>query len=217
MLTKLEKKYWDKAQKAARFLQVVPFVRLIGVNGSLAQGKINARSDIDILIIAKSSRIWTCRFFSIILMKFAGLKTSKNRTAGQICLNRFITDKSLCIVPYDYYHARDHSSMVPIYDKNLYYKYKLENRWMKQYIKWPKITKRLIKESKALKKCRNFLEWFLSGSLGNWLENLAKKYQIKKIKNNSLIIPNKGIIIANDKTVCFHPISKSKLVIREID
>ncbi len=44
--------------------------------------------------------------------------------------------------------------------------------------------------------------------------NNKKNYQFKKIKSSPLIQKDKGIVIVNDKMICFHPKSKSKLVIR---
>lgn len=211
------KKYWQKANFAASILSIVPYIRFIGVNGSLAKNKINRKSDIDFLIFTKNSRIWTCRFFCIILLKLFGLKTGKNRSKYLICLNRFQCESYLEIIPHEYYTAYNYSSTTPIFDiNNLFYKFKKENKWMIRYVKFPEISAQKIKCNLFTHKTRIFFEWILNSSVGNWFEKKLKTYQVSKIIKNPLITPGEGVIIVNDNMVCFHPKSKGKKIIYSI-
>ncbi|MFA6423013.1 MAG: hypothetical protein WCW17_01005 [Patescibacteria group bacterium] len=207
----LEEKYWRKAEKAAYYLEAAPFLRMVGVNGSLTSGKINQMSDIDFLIVTKSKRIFTCRFFVNFIIQILNLKRTNSKIAGRICLNRYITTDSLVIYPYDIYHAKVYSTTVPILDKNIYQKFIDENYWMNNFVEVKKNTEKKHNKNILLICFCIFFEHLLSGTMGNIIENILKNIQIKKIKNNSLTLKNKGLIIANDAMLCFHPTSLTRL------
>ncbi len=217
-MTNILNKYWKRANLAACILAIVPYIRFIGVNGSLAKNKINRKSDIDFLIFTKQSRIWTCRFFCIILLKTFGLKTSKNKNSCLICLNRFQSENNLEILPHEYYTAYNYSSTIPIFDiDNLYKQFLKQNQWMRKFIKFPKITAKIVKINSFVNYIRIFLEWVLNSQIGSWFEKKVKLYQIKKIINNPLIASQKGVVIVNSDMVCFHPKSKGKINIYSIE
>lgn len=93
-------KYLKKTVKFANIFQTVPFVEALLLNGSLAQGKSKESSDIDILTITTSGRLYTARFFMIVLGVLTGQKRSKeeNRVhAGKFCFNYFLSDSYLKI------------------------------------------------------------------------------------------------------------------------
>jgi len=67
-------------------------------------------------------------------------------------------------------------------------------------------------------------EWVLNSWCGNWLEKLAKNYQVKKIERNPLTAAalshmSKGgrgsHIIYSDEMLAFHPDSPEKAIIEK--
>jgi hypothetical protein len=51
---------------------------------------------------------------------------------------------------------------------------------------------------------KRFLEKFLSGQIGDWLENILMKAQLHKIKSNTPVF-NKDGVIAGPGVLKFHP------------
>lgn len=210
-MTNLEKKYWQIAQKASYFLQLSPFLKMVGINGSLARHCITKESDIDFIVISEKGRIWTCRFFVTAIITVLGLKRHGKKVAGRICLNRFITTESLVLFPYNEYHAKVYSLTVPTIDQNIYQKFVSENCWMTNYTDTKKINPMLVKKNIFFKFISKILELILNKNFGSIIEIFLKNYQIKKIKKHPLTINNKGLIIANDSMLCFHPTSDVNL------
>jgi len=199
-----------KAEKVAWFLQIVPFICFIGLTGSLSYETAKISSDIDFFIVAKQGRIWTCRFFTVVILKFFGLYRtgdSFKERAGKICPNRYTTDKHLLISPQNRYHAQDYSHMFPLFDNdNIYKKFLQANQWMQGYGYLPP-TRALhnIQSAGILSGLRKVSEWILLGKLGEQLEKWAKNFQLKSImKDDRVNKPDTGLYV-DDNELRFHP------------
>lgn len=209
MKDKLLKKRWKRAHRIAWFLQITPFIRMIGVNGSMTTGKITEKSDIDFLAVVKPGRIFTARFFITFLTHITGKRRHGQKIAGRVCLNRYHTDNFLEIFPHDEYHEKVFSKLFPILDlDNFYEKYKKANSWMKncnfENNQYPK-----VKLSKILNFKRKALEWILSGRFGDFLERKLSSWQRKRIEADirTLKAPV-GRVRVSDKELCFHPLKE---------
>lgn len=131
MDTVLWKRYWYRALLAAWLLRLVPFVRLVGLNGSMVTGKLRPESDIDFLIITAQNRLYLTRFLSAAILSLAGLKLRSANPAGKICLNRYATEDFLTITPQDLYHAQVFHNLVPLASsQGLYERFYDANQWM---------------------------------------------------------------------------------------
>ncbi len=94
----ISQKYYKKARRISKLLNMFPFVRCVILNGSVAKGEAKESSDIDLLIVAKEGHIFTCRFFAVGCLKLLGLKRSKDESKkhpGKFCLNYFMTEHNL--------------------------------------------------------------------------------------------------------------------------
>lgn len=138
------KKRFRVAKIISTLLFVMPFVRCVVLNGSLAQGKSNKNSDIDFLIICQSGRIFTARFLASSLVWLTGLKRSSSESkyhGGKICLNYYLTDEYL-IIPHNRgdkmnkYCANNYSrSLLLAGDQLLFDKFmSLNMEWMEKYL-----------------------------------------------------------------------------------
>ncbi len=195
-----------KALWISWLLQLVPFIRLIGLNGSMTKGKIRKESDIDFLIIAKQGRIWIVRFLTIILTRLIGQKAHGEKIAGRICLNRYQVDNFLEIQPHNFYHANCFSSLVPLFDINLYPKYQKKNRWMEKFNFKIRPTLRVkLVNNFFFRYLRKINELFLSGNLGNWLERKLGNFQKERIrKDKRTQEAPKGRVRFSEKEICIH-------------
>ena len=205
----------------AKLLQLVPFIRCIILNGSMAESKIKKSSDIDLLIIAKRGRIFTCRAAVLFWAYISGLKRSSDRNknhAGQFCLNYFLTDNFLTI-PHnrgekmDRYCAENYSKSKLIWgDEKIFNKYMSVNaEWMNKYL--GKITnhKSQITNKYQISNIKLFIwiarakEYILSKRFGNWVERVLKNIQVKKINQDPRVKKYPQLIVINDKELRFHP------------
>lgn len=214
----IQKKYLFKAKLASFILQLAPFIQMIGLTGSLARQEANQKSDIDFFIVTKAGRIWTCRIFCLVLMTICGLKRSKNKIAGRVCMNIFQTDNHLKLSYRDHrespqWLARDYAHIVPLWSKGqLFSNFMASNAWIEKYGEVfhyknykPNLFGKIL--SFVLSLVRSLAEIILLflfvGGLG---EKLLKKYQSKRIKNDLRTINSRpGEIYISDFELRFHP------------
>lgn len=206
-MTKFQKEYLRRAKVVAFWLQLAPFIKMVGLNGSLSRGEAKETSDIDFLIIAQKNRIWTCRMFVTFMTELSGYRRQGEKIAGMICLNRYQTNDYLTILPKNEYHARVFSQLIPLVDiDNTYEQYIKANTWMAKLGWLVRENRKMIAHSQFLSTLRNFKERCLSGSFGDWLESVLKYYQKRRIlRDKRTLTAATGRIRVSDKELCFHP------------
>ncbi|MGA2666719.1 MAG: nucleotidyltransferase domain-containing protein [Patescibacteria group bacterium] len=97
-----------RARIIAFLLSIVPFTRMVALDGSLARGEATEKSDIDFFIVLKTGRIWTGRILVTALVHLTGLRRAGQKIAGRICLNRYQTEDFLLIRPKNKKNALDY-------------------------------------------------------------------------------------------------------------
>ena len=216
---KLADQKWKKARKIIWLLEIIPYLRMVVVSGSLVLGNTRTKSDIDLLIVTKAGRIWTCRILITVLITLLGKKRHKEKTRDKICLNHYITDKSLKIPFESLYNAQTYAHLVNVYENNhLFQQFQKVNSWVKDYLVfWPKVRSeslRVIKKNKILIIIAKFSEVVLNNRAGNWIENILGKWQKKRIKANPLFKKPGGRITADKNQLEFHPDSHEVGIIK---
>ncbi len=133
MDTKLWHTRWRRSLWAAWWLRMVPYVRLVGLNGSLATGTFHERSDIDFFIVVKQGHIFTAKILTTLLVHILGIRRHGSHVAGRVCLNRFANEQFLDVTPHDAYHARVFHNLIPLYSSPVTYQtYIQANTWMQE-------------------------------------------------------------------------------------
>jgi len=222
---KLADQKWKKARKIFRIMQVTPFLKMVLVSGSLAMGNSKNESDIDLIITAKKGRIWTVRTFVTLLTSVLRARRHNNVTKNKICLNHYITDKSLKIPFESLYNAQSYVHLVNVYnseeDKKMFQKFQEENKWIKKYARNYKLSElggfRSIGRNKIFGLVSGFFKIILSGKLGNYLEKELSIVQSKRIKKDPLYKKSGGRITISDGQLEFHPDSHEANVIPEFN
>jgi predicted nucleotidyltransferase len=202
----------------AKLLQLVPFIRCVILNGSMAEDKIKRSSDIDLLIITKRRRIFTCRTAVLFWAYVSGLKRSadeKESHAGRFCFNYFLTDNFLTI-PHnrgekmDHYCAENYSKSKLIWgNEEIFTKYMTTNLvWMKKYL--PQVSLHgadplYVGNIKLFIWKAKILEYILRSSFGDWIERILKNIQVKKIERDPRAKKYPQLIVFSDKELRFHP------------
>ena len=223
------KKIWDQKWKKARkifwIMQVVPFSKLVMGSGSFSLGNTRKDSDIDLMIVAKKGRIWTVRTFFTLLTSFLRVRRHKNKTEDKICLNHYITDKSLRIPFESIYTAHLYCHILSVYnseeDRKLFRKFQEENKWMKKYLESYEFSNlegfRSIKRNKILSFVSKLFEFILSGKIGDYFERTMSEIQTKRIKKDPLNMKKGGRITISNDQLEFHPNSHEANIIPEFN
>lgn len=222
---KLADRKWKKAKKIFWIMQITPFMKTILVSGSLAMGNSKNESDVDLIIIAKKGRIWTVRTFITLLTFILGVRRHNNITKNKICLNHYITDKSLKIPFESLYNAQSYLQLINVYnseeDKKIFRKFQEENRWIGKYARNYRLAElggfRGIGRNKILRSVSSLLEIVLSGEFGNYLEKKLAEIQSKRIKKDFLYKKSGGRITIDSNQLEFHPSSREAKIIPEFN
>jgi len=216
---KIADQKWKKAEKIINWLQIIPYIRMIGVNGSLALKNTREDSDIDVLIVIKSGRIWLTRFFVSSFLQLIGRRRHKNITKDRICLNHYITDKSLGIEYTSLSNAQINARLIPVLEtkSGTYNKFQKANSWIKLFLVFYPKTKiknsKYLKTNSLLKSIAKFGETCLNNKIGDFIESLFKKLEKRLVKKNPLTYKKGGRVIVNDKQLEFHPNAREREVL----
>lgn len=184
------------------YLCHVPFLKMLGLNGSLVRGEDKKESDIDFLIIAKRGRLYTARFFAVMLAELTGYRRKGDKVAGRICLNCYLSDANLDITPQNPKSkkkvARAYKHLIALVDEGDYEKrFFKENKWFDKYkVSGARYSDNLKEKllylindriyrtdftgRRALKP-KKWGERILSGKFGDFLEKKLMDYQVKRI------------------------------------
>lgn len=217
-----------KTKKMAKVFQFVPFIKCLILNGSLAEGKSKRSSDIDFLIIAKTNRIFTVRFFTGVIGAALGVKRSSRENtnhAGKFCFNYYLTEDFLEI-PHDreeevnLYCAKNYSASILIWgDRQIFNEYyKVNYAWMEKYLHTSKfkfadgfplkdnfVSKQFPVNNIRGRQIGRRWEKVLSGKFGDWLELQTKRFQIFLIERDKRTWSYPEYIVYNDRELRFHP------------
>lgn len=129
-----------KAQRAARLISVVPFLRAVFVCNSVGREVAKPESDIDFFIVAETGRLWIVRFFSNIILRLFGLRTYGRRRQDRVCLSFFVDRAHLDLSPWrvapdDVHFAYWILQMAPVYDPSgIYQAFLGANGWLRNYL-----------------------------------------------------------------------------------
>lgn len=168
------KKILQKAQKIALFISKFPYVKSVGVSGSLSKGYYDNDSDIDYFIICEPNRLWICRTLLMLFKKIFLLNSRK-----YFCINYFISLNQLEIEEKNRFTATELKTLIPMQGKSDFEKFFQENKWVNTFFKKHKINLIDVPEiSKPI--LIKFLEWILNSKLGDTMDDIFKNITLKK-------------------------------------
>lgn len=210
---------FSKAKRLRRVINIfrfIPFVRMVGVTGRLAMKNTRPSSDWDLLVVLKNGHIWTGRTLVTLIMHLIGKRRHSNKIKDRICLNYFITDKSLEISTKDLYSANEYFFMYPLFGFDTFIKFQLKNRWISSmkpnYMPSEISPIGLIKDNSFYQYIRKIGE-FIFGWI--FLEKFLGSIEKKKIMKNPKTQKEGGLIQASSKALIFLPELKGPKVFDE--
>jgi len=124
-----------KAKKVAQFLKFIPWIRFIGITGSLARKNSDKKDDIDLFFITSPKRIWLTRGLVCFGLRLFGLYRQPDRIENMFCPNMFISGDALRIKPQDLFTAHQIALMRPVFERDRAYRqFLMANLWVRDFL-----------------------------------------------------------------------------------
>lgn len=198
---------WRKFLRRSRVFKYLPCVEAVLGSGSMSIGNVHIGSDFDVLIIAKTGRIFTARFFCMLILGILGFRRSgidhKDSVSDKICLNHFVTKKNLRLDDYNNLYRHElYYNLVPMYgSENIINEFYEANNWVGKRFYFH--DRRFNKNISIIK---TIFEFILSNYIGDKLEKILKIFQLKRIyKNLYKNIGYRPRLKFSDHELEFHP------------
>ena len=204
------------ARRVARWLQVIPWIKMVGITGALAMNNATKDDDVDILIITAKNRLWLTRLLVVILLEILGCRRrpsdlpANKQVNNKICLNMLLDEDHLTVPERerDLFTAHETCQLKPIYNKDdAYQKFIQANIWVKKFLANGLDTK-IPGYYDIKKKKRNSLSILMSQYL-NILEKVVYKIQLVYMKSR------KTTEITEPGRVLFHPRNCRNWILKE--
>lgn len=172
------------AKRISRFIGNFPFVRAVGLSGSLSKNYMDEKSDIDFFIITAPGRLWVTRMFLITFKKLFLFNSYKF-----FCINYLITTGNLEIEDKNVFTATELVTLIPTYGAKELGAFYQANPWAWEFL--PNAAKRPLDEVPQSR--RRGLKWFsesiLSGKIGDKLDQRFLNITLKVWKKKFGYLP----------------------------
>ncbi|HEX6170633.1 MAG TPA: nucleotidyltransferase domain-containing protein, partial [Chitinophagaceae bacterium] len=161
----------EKAKQIARLLYKFPYVRAIGLSGSVSKNFADENSDIDYFLITKANRLWIARTLLVIFRKNPFLKDRDK----YYCMNYFIDEEELVIKEKNIYTATELFTLLPLAGNASLKRFFEKNSWSYSY--FPNRALPIVSEEINFKEpwFKKLAELFFNNKFGNWLDNYLFK------------------------------------------
>jgi len=159
------------AGRISAFLFQFPFVRGVGISGSLSKNFADDKADIDYFIITKSNRLWIARSFLHFYKKLSYLRGRQH----WYCMNYFVDEESLEIEEKNIYTAIEMITLMPVCGNGGLTKFFDANDWTTEYLPQYKLRARTANGSWHASLFKRSIEWIFDNRLGDKLDDFLMR------------------------------------------
>ncbi len=208
------KKILVKANQKAKFISKFPYVKAVGVSGSLSKGYYDEDSDIDFFVITHPNKLWICRTLLMLYKKIFLLNSRK-----YFCVNYFISENYLEIEEKNRFTATELKTLIPIQGKGVFELFYENNRWVNQYFSKFNPDLSTISEIKKPLLTKT-IEFIFDNKIGSGTDAVFKTITLKKWKSKFDYMPDDDFKIALKSTKNIskhHPSNFQKKVILSLN
>jgi hypothetical protein len=157
---------WPIARRLGRVLATIPFVRGVGITGSLAAENPGIGADIDYCLLTAPGRLWLARAGAIIIVRHAQLFD------WTICPNYLLATTALPLDRMDLYTAHEILQTVPLAGPDAFRSFLVANAWTGAFLPHRARVARLPRRDPLVRRlARGAGEAALHGWLGERLDH----------------------------------------------
>jgi len=201
----LDKK-WKLLLNSARWFRYIPFVDFAAVSGSISFGAVRVSSDFDIILGVKTGRIFTARYLTGALFSLLHIRRLDDLEASspnKFCFNHIVTPETYEKEPHNYYRYELYRHMIPIFiTGNSFSNFVEKNNWADISILNIEQAKKILHPPSKIKQ---YIESFLRGRIGNYIESfIARPIATKRLSNYIDRKQTGGRVVVNDEELEFH-------------
>ncbi|HYC28866.1 MAG TPA: hypothetical protein VEB42_08620 [Chitinophagaceae bacterium] len=191
-----------KAISTGKLIACFPFVRFVGISGSLSKGYADEKSDFDFFIITSADRLWICRTLLHLFKKATFLV----RRQDQFCMNYFLDISRLQLEEQNIYTAIELASLIPVSGPAVYTSLQTANdAWIKELL--PNGYKPFFRNNEAteinpmVKSLAEALLRPLAPWMNSWLMKLTDKIWRRKWRKRNYPVDDYNLAF---KTTLYH-------------
>jgi len=204
-----------KAKRMSRFISKFPFVENVSISGSLSKNYYDDEGDFDFFIMTTPNKLWISRTLLILYKKIFLLNSKK-----YFCLNYFISSNHLAIAERNRFTATEIVTLLPVYGKDLFYKFLDSNTWATDLFPNKKLNG--FKSIETIKKplLSRLLERLFNTKFGDYTDEALRKLTLKKWKISFDHMDEEDFKIAMKSTKNVskhHPQNYQKKVIQDLE
>ena len=118
------------AYRIGKLLYRFPFVKGVGISGSLSKNYADPDADIDFFIVTKANRLWIARTLLHCLKKLSFLVGKQH----WFCMNYFIDEKAMVIAEKNIFTATEVVTLKPVCGKGIYPLFFEANNWVFDFL-----------------------------------------------------------------------------------
>jgi hypothetical protein len=175
------------AYKVGGFLYKFPFVRGIGISGSLSKNFADQHTDIDFFIITCSNRLWIARTLMHLFKKLTFITGHQH----WYCMNYYIDEEAMLIDEQNIFTATELVTLLPVCGNGTMHNFYDRNNWAGNFFPNQKVGRQsmLLSRTGWFKKG---IERLLDNSLGNALDNMLMRITTRRWKKKEQLQKTNG-------------------------
>ena len=175
-------KLLPKAITIGRFLYRFPFVRAVGISGSLSKNFADEKADIDFFIITKANRLWIARTIMHLFKKLTFLTGHQH----YFCMNYFIDEEALLIEEQNIFTATEIATLIPVRGDTVFDSFFAANNWSNRFMAVPGCSHKKPPSYRYFAVTKKAIESIFDNKAGNRLDDWLQKITTRRWNQKDL-------------------------------
>jgi hypothetical protein len=179
------------AYRISAFLFYFPYVRGIGISGSLSKNVANENADIDFFVITRTNRLWIARTAMHLFKKLTFIVGRQH----WFCMNYYIDEEALVIPEKNIFTATEVVTLLPVYGNGTLKRFFAANDWTQVYFPNYELNKDSHRKAGS-SMIKRITESVFNNFVGDWLDNLlmrltSRRWHQKEINHKTNVKGNR--------------------------